>query len=104
MALKNWSIYSVEIDTDTQLLQGTDSTECILLSLVICNYSSDDANIEVVLCDDGESAKAQIIKNILYAGQTLLFSDFKLALNNGDMIFVKSSQIETSFIASGDET
>lgn len=105
MSLMNWSLDTVVSDTLTNLVESPVGKETALVSINICNFSGSDALFEIGLYSSLDVRKAQLMKGTIEIGQTITY-DSKLFLDNAsqDKIKVKSSQVNVSFIASGDQT
>lgn len=110
MALKVYTLDTVTINTETDLVVPGSTITTFLTSLNICNFdSSAQANIEIKITDGANTRKAYILKSYIDAGRSLFLDNLKLALpgsataTSAYKLRVISSVANVSFVASGDE-
>ena len=106
MALKRWNIanFGTGGTGSTQtLMTATAAKETILLSLLISNYSTEDAANITVTHTDGTSTIFQF-KATISAGNSPLAIDSKIVLEPADVLSVTSDIDDVSVLASGDES
>lgn len=107
MALKNWPLNAVVVNTVTDLVSPAANKEVALVNFLLCNYGATSANILITLTDStGATTKGTICKITLAAGEPY-FLDSKMFLAASaipDKIRVLSDLAAVSFIANGDES
>jgi hypothetical protein len=85
-------------------MQATSGLECILLSLLISNYSyENDANIWVFHTTSAGVVRFKWVLDIPVTNSPFAL-DSKIVLGDGDKIMVMSSIEDVSVLASGDES
>ena len=94
----------VQCSEPLTLLTATSGLECILLSLLISNFSyTDDANICVYHMTSGGVVRFKWVLDI-EASNSPFALDSKLVLNDGDMIKIMAGIEDVAVLASGDES
>jgi hypothetical protein len=94
----------VQCSDPIELMQATSGLECILLSLLISNYSyENDANIWVFHTTSAGVVRFKWVLD-LPATNSPFALDSKLVMNEGDKLKIMAGIEEVAVIASGDES
>jgi hypothetical protein len=94
----------VECSEPLTLLTATTGVECILLSLLISNYSyENDANIWVFHTTSSGVVRFKWVLDIPVENSPFAL-DSKLVMNEGDKLKIMAGIEEVAVIASGDES
>jgi hypothetical protein len=94
----------VQCSDPIELMQATSGLECILLSLLISNYSyENDANIWVFHTTSAGVVRFKWVLDIPATNSPFAL-DSKLVMNEGDKLKIMAGIEEVAVIASGDES
>jgi hypothetical protein len=100
MALKRWAIPNFVVDTDTELHEAQANEETMIFSMLLSNYGTEEATIEVMHTDGFEILFRWKITKTSAESPTAI--DSVIVLAPGDKILVRSNKSLVAVIASGD--
>ncbi len=102
MALKRWAIAGFSAPATTELMEAAVDKETVLLSLLVSNFGSVDAEVTVEVTNGVSTIYTMVFP--IPAGSAAVAIDSKIVLEPGDTIDVTSDADDVSVLASGDES